>query len=281
MIQASSRRGASAAAIVLAVGLMFATAPVWACGMSSGSSSNGEDHHEPPNGGASTGGGTEDHHGSDDSGRNAGAEGARQGVDTGASNAIDDSEGGGRRSSGGEEDRNRVNQIDAVGRAQAANDQARCRELKAELNRLTGDEAPDPYETVKRGRVLVSRIYGMTPSMLDAQIAAMKASEEEDARSRQDSYDDLASLSHRTALQANRSYSPMLSLMMDYRASLALGIGQEGVKRKMQAALDGAQAQADQKAAEQRARVHDLQAQIAELSCDTFIPTATVTTTNP
>ncbi|MFI4977052.1 MAG: hypothetical protein ACHP84_21170 [Caulobacterales bacterium] len=299
-------RHASTAAIVAAVGLISFAAPAWpgcvpmggssssggnppASGSSqsdaSTSSSSGDNQGAGGGSGYSTGSGStgEDHHqGSDSSRDNGPGEGARQGAENAAGAAIDNGDsGGGRRSSDAQQSQGLTNQIGGVAQAQAADNIARCRELKAKLADVVAANS-DPDEITQRATQLYNRAIQMTPAMLDAEIARRK--DERDERIWRESSDRAYGYG---GPYPNQSYDATLTFLMNLRASQATGFDQEGPKHQYLDAIAKARVVERQRQAERDAKIRDLQAQIHDLSCgyeptaDQSVPPGTVSAPDP
>jgi hypothetical protein len=117
MTGAAAQRTASLAALVAAAGLIWSTAPAWACA--------------PTEGRPSSGGG-DGRQGPDSSGYNGAAEGARQGAADAAAGLDNSGEGGPARSSP-DTAQDHSGQIGAVGTEQAADNAGECSILQMQL----------------------------------------------------------------------------------------------------------------------------------------------------
>jgi hypothetical protein len=254
MIRNAAKRTASLAALAAAAGLIWSTAPAWACA--------------PPPGGSSSGGG-ESHQGPDTSGYNgAAAEGARQGASDAAAGLDNSGDGGPARSSPATAP-NLEGVIDAVGGALAADDAKRCAQLRVELMSAQAssmfmanyDSTSASYsDDDKPSQETYDLVVKATPAQLDAQIAYNQA--------RTDAW--------KNDHPGERAPPPGRtdSFVRDLRASQMLGL-EDDVKKKYQQQVDAANkaaaaraAQAAARTAQQQAKIRDLQSQISDLGCN-------------
>jgi hypothetical protein len=228
----AANRTASLAALAAAAGLIWSTAPAWACAPAGGGSGGGDSRQ-----------------GSESSGYNgAAAEGAREGAADAAAGLDNSGEGGPARASP-DTAQDHSGQIGAIGAELAADTAKRCADLQAQLSSVRIAQSNSylrASDSDQPSQADYARIAAMTPDQLDAGIAR--------ARKRGLSPAD----------------SKSLSFAMDLRAAQLLGL-EDDVKKKYQQQAAAAAQQAAQRAASdaawQEQTIRDLQSQMAELGC--------------
>jgi hypothetical protein len=296
------RAGRLHAALATAAFLTLA-APTWACGppgsmnndngsgqnnnggmagQSQGDNNNGSSGNNSGWGGNNNGaGGSSNSAGGGDHGGgwdNSGGDDARQGASDQANSDMGGGDDNGPRRSQPTDNQtsaNYSNQIGALGAAQANGNVDECRRLRAELDGLTSDDAPDPEDDYKRANLWLTRVMAMPPALLQKEIDAQRQQLDADRNDQQWSQDSMRLMTGRPAGPRVAKYgSATLNFLLDLQAAKMAGVGEDGMQRRMQGYLAKARTDTDAAKAERRQKIADLQNRISNLNCGAFLPSA-------